>query len=210
MDNIYKADLSTFYLFEGVIYRLSKIIVCIVKNRMRTVLLLTRKNNYWHRVLLNWLFSSIHRRFGRQMFLDYIFSLVGTIWIIRSLYLRCFCFVFRYLSSSKKKIKVKYLLKSWRMENYGKLQANGLQSKIWVLIRMVMVIASIPLSFIHLFLLDYGKSSTATTIEGVSQAFNTVWHKGLTYKLNKLLPASANYCQLLEVYISVRKFRVKD
>lgn len=42
----------------------------------------------------------------------------------------------------------------------------------------------------------------------VSQAFDKVWHKGLIYKLSKLLPA--NYCQLLESYLSDRKFRVKD
>ncbi len=43
----------------------------------------------------------------------------------------------------------------------------------------------------------------------VSQAFDKVWHQGLIYKLSKLLP-SAYYCQLLESYLSDRKFRVKN
>jgi len=42
----------------------------------------------------------------------------------------------------------------------------------------------------------------------VSQAFDKVWHRGLIYKLSKNLPA--NYCQLLESYLTDRKFRVKD
>lgn len=41
----------------------------------------------------------------------------------------------------------------------------------------------------------------------VSQAFDRVWHKGLVYKMSKMLPR--NYCQLLESYISERKFRVQ-
>lgn len=40
----------------------------------------------------------------------------------------------------------------------------------------------------------------------VSQAFDRVWHQGLIYKMNKMLPH--NYCQLLESYLSGRKFRV--
>lgn len=40
----------------------------------------------------------------------------------------------------------------------------------------------------------------------VSQAFDRVWHEGLIYKMSKLLPQ--NYCQLLESYLSGRKFRV--
>lgn len=40
----------------------------------------------------------------------------------------------------------------------------------------------------------------------VSQAFDRVWHEGLIYKLSKLLPS--NLCQLMESYISERKFRV--
>lgn len=42
----------------------------------------------------------------------------------------------------------------------------------------------------------------------VSQAFDKVWHEGLICKMSKTLPG--NYCQLLESYISDRKFRVKD
>lgn len=37
MDNIYKADLSTFYLFEGVIYRQQNYCI-IVENEMRDIL----------------------------------------------------------------------------------------------------------------------------------------------------------------------------
>jgi len=40
----------------------------------------------------------------------------------------------------------------------------------------------------------------------VSQAFDKVWHEGLIYKISKLVPK--NYCQLLESYLSERKFRV--
>lgn len=40
----------------------------------------------------------------------------------------------------------------------------------------------------------------------VSQAFDRVWHQGLIHKMSKLLPR--NYCQLLESYLSGRKFRV--
>lgn len=40
----------------------------------------------------------------------------------------------------------------------------------------------------------------------VSQAFDRVWHEGLIFKLSKILPQ--NFCQLLESYLSNRKFRV--
>lgn len=40
----------------------------------------------------------------------------------------------------------------------------------------------------------------------VSQAFHKVWHKGLIFKMSKVLPQ--NYCQLLESYLSNQKFRV--
>lgn len=40
----------------------------------------------------------------------------------------------------------------------------------------------------------------------VSQAFDRVWHQGLIYKMSKMLPQ--NYCQLLESYLSDRKFRI--
>lgn len=40
----------------------------------------------------------------------------------------------------------------------------------------------------------------------VSQAFDRVWHKGLIFKMSRTLPQ--NYCQLLESYLSDRKFRV--
>lgn len=40
----------------------------------------------------------------------------------------------------------------------------------------------------------------------VSQAFDRVWHEGLIYKISKIVPQ--NYCQLLESYLSERKFRV--
>lgn len=41
-----------------------------------------------------------------------------------------------------------------------------------------------------------------------SQAFDRVWHQGLIFKMSRLLPG--NYCQVLESYISERKFRVND
>ena len=42
----------------------------------------------------------------------------------------------------------------------------------------------------------------------VSQAFDKVWHRGLIYKMSKLLPQ--NVCQLLESYLFERKFRVSQ
>lgn len=40
----------------------------------------------------------------------------------------------------------------------------------------------------------------------VSQAFDRVWHEGLIHKISRILPK--NICQLLESYISNRRFRV--
>lgn len=48
--------------------------------------------------------------------------------------------------------------------------------------------------------------STAVFLD-VSKAFDGVWHKGLLYKLNKLLPKQ--YCQILESYLENRFYRVK-
>ena len=41
----------------------------------------------------------------------------------------------------------------------------------------------------------------------VSQAFDKVWHQGLIYKLQRLLPNA--YCEFLSAYLSERVFRVK-
>src|SRR5262249_53892401 len=41
----------------------------------------------------------------------------------------------------------------------------------------------------------------------VAQAFDKVWHEGLIYKLNQLLPAQ--FVQLLQSYINERIFRVR-
>ena len=40
----------------------------------------------------------------------------------------------------------------------------------------------------------------------VSQAFDNVWHEGLIYKMNKLLPN--NVSEQLQSYIVDKKFRV--
>lgn len=42
----------------------------------------------------------------------------------------------------------------------------------------------------------------------VTQAFDKVWHKGLNYKLRKLLPAC--YAKLLQSYLTDRYFRIKQ
>jgi hypothetical protein len=42
----------------------------------------------------------------------------------------------------------------------------------------------------------------------VAQAFDKVWHEGLFYKLELLLPTE--YSQLLKSYLSDRYFRVKQ
>lgn len=51
------------------------------------------------------------------------------------------------------------------------------------------------------------KKVCATVFLDVAQAFDKVWHKGLNYKLNKLLPKS--YSNFLKSYLENRSFRVR-
>ena len=52
------------------------------------------------------------------------------------------------------------------------------------------------------------KRVCSTVFLDVAQAFDRVWHKGLTYKLTQYLPKQ--YSQILESYITDRYFRVKQ
>jgi hypothetical protein len=48
----------------------------------------------------------------------------------------------------------------------------------------------------------------STVFLDVAQAFDTVWHEGLFYKLEMLLPTE--YSQILKSYLSERYFRVEQ
>lgn len=52
------------------------------------------------------------------------------------------------------------------------------------------------------------KNVCATVFLDVAQAFDKVWHQGLTYKLKKMLPSQ--FSNLLDSYISSRMFRVRQ
>lgn len=52
------------------------------------------------------------------------------------------------------------------------------------------------------------KEICSTIFLDVAQAFDRVWHEGLIYKLNKLLPKQ--YVELLKSYLSDRLFRIKQ
>ena len=52
------------------------------------------------------------------------------------------------------------------------------------------------------------KQVCSTIFLDVAQAFDKVWHEGLIYKLNKILPKQ--YVELLQSYISNRIFRIKQ
>jgi hypothetical protein len=53
-----------------------------------------------------------------------------------------------------------------------------------------------------------GKQICSALFLDVAQAFDKVWHEGLIYKLNKMLPRQ--YVEILASYISNRLFRVKQ